>query len=220
MPQSQTSAPALPMVDLESHSHQQSTLQPELPFCAVNQLDFQSSQPPTQSSPPPSTNNPETPLQPQPTSSTFSRQQSQSLPLQPSNLKVKLPESSAAQAQQHIQWKNSVLSFCFSYATAVSLQYAQTNHCQPSIQSNPSLVLLSFLVLLTFSLFLLALFIRPYSNKTSETLEKLGFLVAAAAFCHAIAMPFPLELKCAVFAVVIFFLLLLTTFIYLNRNIT
>ncbi|KAK8683391.1 hypothetical protein V6N13_039452 [Hibiscus sabdariffa] len=79
MPQSQPSAPApaLPIVDLESH--QQSTLQPELPFCTINQLDFQSAQPTTQSSPPPSTNNPETPLQPQPTSSTFSRQQSQSL---------------------------------------------------------------------------------------------------------------------------------------------
>ncbi|GMI97217.1 hypothetical protein HRI_003391000 [Hibiscus trionum] len=180
--------------------------QPPAPAPAFPMIDLEPPQQPTPPSPPPaSATSPETP-QPhtpqQSTSSTFTT---------PSHLKQ--PESSAA--QQHIQWKNSVLSFCFSYAIAVSIQYAQTDHRPP----DSSLVLLSFLVQLTFNLFFLALFIRPYSNKTSEMLEKVGFVVAAAAFCHAIAIPFPFELKCAVFAVFIVFLLLLATFMYLNRNI-
>ncbi|MFQ6631549.1 hypothetical protein Gotur_009022 [Gossypium turneri] len=96
--------------------------------------------------------------------------------------------------------------------TVLQFQYVQTDQNQP----DASLVVLSFLILLTFKLFLLALFIKPISTQTSETLEKVGVLVAAAAICYAIAIPFPLELKCVVFAMFIFFLLLLTAFTYFN----
>ncbi|KAH1090954.1 hypothetical protein J1N35_018211 [Gossypium stocksii] len=132
--------------------------------------------------------------------------QHQPLPPTPSDWKL-------AAAQQHLQWINAALSFCFSYPiTVLQFQYAQTNQNQPNI----SMVVLSFLVLLTFKLFLLALFIKLIFTQTSETLEKVGVLVAAAAFCHAITIPFPLELKCVVYAVFILFLLLLTAFIYFN----
>ncbi|KAK5803458.1 hypothetical protein PVK06_031103 [Gossypium arboreum] len=124
-----------------------------------------------------------------------------------------LSQRKLAVAQQHLQWINAVLSFCFSYpVTVLQFQYAQTDQNQPNI----SLVVLSFLVLLDFKLFLLVLFIKTSFTQTSETLEKIEVLVAAAAFCHAIAIPFPLELKCVVFAVFILFLLLLTAFIYFN----
>ncbi|KAB2012631.1 hypothetical protein ES319_D09G103600v1 [Gossypium barbadense] len=181
-------SPALPMVDLELHQQQpppfaNETLQADSPFHTLNHSEFQS--------PPPHT--PRLPQQ-------------QSLPPPPSHRKI-------AAAQQHLQWINAVLSFCFSYPIIMlQFQYAQTNQNQ----SNVSLIVLSFLVLFTFNLFLLALFIKPISTRTSETLEKVGVLVAAAAFCHTIAIPFPLELKCVVFAVFILFLLLLTAFIYFS----
>ncbi|KAG4129597.1 hypothetical protein ERO13_D09G091420v2, partial [Gossypium hirsutum] len=111
--------------------------------------------------------------------------QQQPLPPTPSHRKL-------AAAQQHLQWINAVLSFCFSYPIIMlQFQYTQTDQNQ----SNVSLIVLSFLVLITFNLFLLVLFIKPISTRTSETLEKVGVLVAATAFCHTIAIPFPLELK-------------------------
>ncbi|TYJ18115.1 hypothetical protein E1A91_A09G100000v1 [Gossypium mustelinum] len=181
-------SPALPVVNLELHQQQpppsaNETLQPDSPFHTLNHSEFQS--------PPP-----QTPRLPQ----------QQSLPPTPSHWKL-------AAAQQHLQWINAVLSFCFLYPVIMlQFQYAQTDQNQ----FNASLIVLSFLVLLIFNLFLLALFIKPISTRTSETLEKVGVLVAVAAFCHTVEIPFPLELKCVVFAVFILFLLLLTAFIYFN----
>ncbi|XWS52925.1 hypothetical protein CRYUN_Cryun11dG0114600 [Craigia yunnanensis] len=207
---SQTSS----IADLESHllptlpspppsANGPETLQPASLPSAIN---LESSRQPTQpSAPPPSTNDLGT-RQPQSTPSPT--------PTTSSNLKQL---ESILAVQQHLQLKNSVLSFCFSYALAVSLQYAQTDH--QANHPDSSFLLLSFLVLLTFNLILVALFISPSYTKTSEVLEKVAFLVAAAAFCHAIAIPFPFELKCAVLAVFLHSLLLITIFEYLNRNI-
>ncbi|KAG4183088.1 hypothetical protein ERO13_A09G086300v2, partial [Gossypium hirsutum] len=184
-----SSQPPPPPPNLELHQQQpppssaNETLHPDSPFHTLNHSDFQS--------PPPHT--PPLPQQ-------------QSLP-------PITPHQKLATAQQHLQWKSAVLSFCFSYPiTVLQFQYVQTDQNQ----SNVSLIVISFLVLLTFKLFLLALFIKPISTQTSETLEKVGVLVAAAAVCYTIAIPFPLELKCVVFAVFILFLLLLTAFIYFN----
>ncbi|XWS27195.1 hypothetical protein CRYUN_Cryun26dG0094100 [Craigia yunnanensis] len=190
------------------------TLQPESSPSTIN-LEY-SSQPPTQPSLPSSPNDPSTfnieLLQPtstnQPESSQQESQPPPPTPTTPFNLKQL--ESTLA-AQQHLQWKNAVLSFCFSYALAVvSLQYAQTDH--QANHPNSSFFLLSFLVLLTFNLILVALFISPSRTKNSEVLEKVSFLVAAAAFCHATAIPFPFELKWAVLALFLLSLLLITIF--------
>ncbi|KAK8336257.1 hypothetical protein V6Z11_A09G109900 [Gossypium hirsutum] len=165
-------SPALPVVNLELHQQQpppsaNETLQPDSPSHTLNHSEFQS--------PPP-----QTPRLPQ----------QQSLPPTPSHWKL-------AAAQQHLQWINAVLSFCFLYPVIMlQFQYAQTDQNQ----FNASLIVLSFLVLL-FLIFSYWLF---------------GVLVAVAAFCHTVEIPFPLELKCVVFAVFILFLLLLTAFIYFN----
>ncbi|WRX32841.1 hypothetical protein QQP08_026187 [Theobroma cacao] len=245
LPRSQS--PPLPptsVVDLELHqppapispppsaNDMTETLQPE----SIPTINLEPSQLPTQPSPPPSANDPETlqpeSLPPPPTSSTFNnyllqppsptnqQQSSQQrshppppTPTTPSDLKQL---ESILAAQQHLQWINSVLSFCFSYALAISLQYAQTDH--QSNQLGSSFVLLSFLVLVTFFLILVALFISPSCTKTSQLLEKVAFLVAAAAFCYTTAIPYPFELKCAVLAVFLLSLLLITISEYLNRN--
>ncbi|KAK5846967.1 hypothetical protein PVK06_003268 [Gossypium arboreum] len=118
--------------------------------------------------------------------------------------------------QNHQQWQNTVIAFCFSYALGVSLQYA-TPH-----QSNQHLpfpmVLLSFLVLLTFSLMLGAFFINPYCTTTSNALQKLALLLAAAAFTHTLSIPLSFELKCAIWAVFLLPFLTAIIFTYLNTK--
>ncbi|KAK8676941.1 hypothetical protein V6N13_142499 [Hibiscus sabdariffa] len=91
--------------------------------------------------------------------------------------------------QDHPQWQEAVIGFCFSYALGVSLQH-MSDHRLPS----PS-VLLSFLVLLTFIFILAAFFIHPKCTTTSKALQKVGLLLAAAAFCHALSIPLSFELK-------------------------
>ncbi|KAB2012632.1 hypothetical protein ES319_D09G103700v1 [Gossypium barbadense] len=117
--------------------------------------------------------------------------------------------------QNHQQWQNAVISFCFSYALGLSLQYAET-----PLQSNQHLpfptVLLSFLVLLTFTCILGAFFINPYCTTTSNALQKVGLLLAAAAFTHTLSIPLPFELKCTIWAV--FLLPLLTAIILTYFN--
>ncbi|XVF69068.1 hypothetical protein PTKIN_Ptkin11bG0051100 [Pterospermum kingtungense] len=174
-------SPTSSIVDLESHqpptlssappsANDTETLQQEPPPSAI---DVESSRPPTQpSAASPSTNYLDESPQPQQPPTPLSNV------IEPEPILV---------AQQHLQWKNSVLSFCFSYALAVSLQFTQTDNQPDHLDS--SFVLLSFLVLLTFNLILVASFISPSCTKTSEILEKVAFLVAAAAFCLATAIP-------------------------------
>ncbi|TYG53543.1 hypothetical protein ES288_D09G117700v1 [Gossypium darwinii] len=101
--------------------------------------------------------------------------------------------------QNHLQWQNAVIEFCFSYALGVSLQYAtplQSSHELPF-----PMVLLSFLVLLTFILILGVFIINPYCTTTSKALQKIALILTAAAFTHTVSIPLSLELKCAIWAV-------------------
>ncbi|XVF69069.1 hypothetical protein PTKIN_Ptkin11bG0051200 [Pterospermum kingtungense] len=132
-------------------------------------------------------------------------------PTTPPNLK-QLQESLLA-AQQYLQWQNSVLAFCFSYALGVSLQFMgadQSNHHLPF-----PFLLLSFLVLLAFIFILVAFFIHPNSTRTSQALEKLACLLAAAAFCHTLSIPFSFELKCTIWAVFLLSLFIVMIFAHL-----
>ncbi|KAK5846968.1 hypothetical protein PVK06_003269 [Gossypium arboreum] len=118
--------------------------------------------------------------------------------------------------QNHQQWQNTVIAFCFSYALGVSLQYA-TPH-----QSNQHLpfpmVLLSFLVLLIFILMMGAFFINPYCTTTSNALQKVSLLLSAAAFAHTLSIPLSFELKCTIWAVFLLPFLAAIIFTYLNTK--
>ncbi|XVF68761.1 hypothetical protein PTKIN_Ptkin11bG0027200 [Pterospermum kingtungense] len=96
-------------------------------------------------------------------------------------------------AQHHQQWQNAILTFCFTFALGISLQFPKADK---SKKVPTSFVLLSFAVLLTFALHLVALFISQKHAETSKLLEKTTLLLAAAAFCHAITIPLPLNLIC------------------------
>ncbi|OMO71114.1 hypothetical protein COLO4_28375 [Corchorus olitorius] len=92
-------------------------------------------------------------------------------------------------AQHHQQWQSGILTFCFSFALGNFLQFSKTDK---SKELPASFVLLSFSVSFTI---LVALFIRENHARTSKILEKVAVFLAAATFCHATAVPFPLNLK-------------------------
>ncbi|KAL4269560.1 hypothetical protein GQ457_09G022260 [Hibiscus cannabinus] len=100
----------------------------------------------------------------------------------------------AAHQNQQI-WRNAILSFCFSFALGLSLQFPQAGE---SKSLPTSLALLSFAVLVTFCLHFVALFVGGKHATTSIVMETIALFAAAAAFSHAIAIPFPLNLKYAV----------------------
>ncbi|XWS28637.1 hypothetical protein CRYUN_Cryun25bG0088100 [Craigia yunnanensis] len=180
----------------------QSEQPPSMPQPSTSSIDIESPQPqrlPSPSSPAPSNESPQSPA-PTPTTSSS----------------LKLLQGSLFTAQQHLQWQNSVLAFCFSYALAVFLQFVgtdQSNHQLPF-----SLVFLSFLVVLTFLFILIAFFIHPNCIRTSQALEKIAFLLAAAAFCQSLSIPFSFELKCTIWAVFLLSLLIVMIFVHLHLN--
>ncbi|XVF19800.1 hypothetical protein REPUB_Repub11eG0142200 [Reevesia pubescens] len=140
--------------------------------------------------------------------------QQRSQPEQPQRLQR---ESSLLAAEQQLQWLNAVLAFCFSYALGVSLQFVGTNQFNHH-QLPFSFALLSFLVLLTFTFFLVAFFIHPNCTRTSQALKKVAFLLGSASFCHTLSIPFSFELKCAFWAVFLLSLLIIMIFKFLNHN--
>ncbi|KAK8596176.1 hypothetical protein V6N13_000822 [Hibiscus sabdariffa] len=81
--------------------------------------------------------------------------------------------------QNHQQWQNAIVGFCFSYALGVSLQFVipgRSDHWLPLPR-----VSLSFIVLLVFIFILLAFFIHPKCTMISQALQKAALLLAR---CH------------------------------------
>ncbi|EOY33606.1 hypothetical protein QQP08_025327 [Theobroma cacao] len=179
---------------------------PTLPQTATSSINIESPQPQRPTSSPSPSNDHESPQaqlpSPAPTPTTAS------------NLKLQL--ESMLCSQRHLQWQNAVLAFCFSYALGVSLQFVGTDRSNHQLPF--PLVLLSFLVLLTFIFIMLAYFIHSNCTRTTQAVERISLLLAAAAFCQTLSIPFPFELKCAIWAVFVLFLLIVMIFAYLNRN--
>ncbi|KAJ0034729.1 hypothetical protein Pint_25881 [Pistacia integerrima] len=96
----------------------------------------------------------------------------------------------------NLQWQNIIMAFCFTSALEISLQYVQNQFHLPS-----SFHLLSLLIMLTFALLFVAKFISLKFPVASQVLEKLVVLMAVTTVFYTIAIPFPLSLKCATWAV-------------------
>ncbi|OMO98112.1 hypothetical protein CCACVL1_04335 [Corchorus capsularis] len=157
---------------------------------------------------------PQTPPSPPPPSNDNESQQDQSPSAAPTwtipaNLKVQLEATAAA--QEHGQWRNAVLTFCYTYA----LQMIQFMGTDDHHSNHHSLVVaLSVLVLVVFTLLLVALFVHQISSsRISQALEKVAILLSAAAFCLSLSIPFSFELRCAVWAVFLLALLIIIIFI-------
>ncbi|GLT58244.1 hypothetical protein SLA2020_311750 [Shorea laevis] len=130
-------------------------------------------------------------LQPSPPSSP-NQQSQQPIPQQPPLIMVDLESQQFISnvAQQNLQWQNAILSFCFTSALEISLQFAKTQSTLPL-----SFSLVSFAILITFAFLLLAKFISREHTKVSRVLEKVAFLMAAATFCYTTTIPFPAGFK-------------------------
>ncbi|OMO86725.1 hypothetical protein CCACVL1_09483 [Corchorus capsularis] len=132
----------------------------------------------------------------------------------PANLKVQLEATAAA--QEHGQWRNVVVTFCISYALQMIQFMGNADH---DSNHHSLVVALSVIVLVVFTLLLVALFVHQSSSRVSQVLEKVAFLLSAAAFCLSLSIPFSFELRCAVWAVFLLALLIIIIFIMcLNPN--
>ncbi|GLT34626.1 hypothetical protein SLA2020_091330 [Shorea laevis] len=144
-------------------------------------------------------------LQPSPPSSP-NQESRQPIPQQPPLIMVD-PESQqfiSNAAQQNLQWQNAILSFCFTSALEISLQFAKTQSKLPL-----SFSLVAFAVLITFAFLLLAKFISREHTKVSRVLEKVAFLIAAATFCYTTTIPFPVGFKFVIWSIFSISLLIL-----------
>ncbi|KAL5784097.1 hypothetical protein ACOSQ2_006489 [Xanthoceras sorbifolium] len=99
------------------------------------------------------------------------------------------------QNQILLQWKNIAMGFCFTSALEISLLFAQTKS-----QLSISFHLLSFAILLIFLCLFVSNFIAHKFPTTVQVMEKIAVLLAATVVVFAIAIPFPLSLKCVIWA--------------------
>ncbi|GLT91630.1 hypothetical protein SLE2022_095070 [Rubroshorea leprosula] len=202
----------------------------ESPHLPESISPLQSSQPPLQSIPNPESTQPSEPsplhsesLQPSPPSPLYleslqppppsspNLESPQPIPQQPSFTMVD-PESQQSisnVAQQNLQWQNAILSFCFTSALEISLQFAKSQSKLPL-----SFSLVSCAILITFAFLLLAKFISREHTKVSRVLEKVAFLIAAATFCYTTTIPFPMAFKFVIWSIFSLSLLILVIYKY------
>ncbi|GLT34629.1 hypothetical protein SLA2020_091350 [Shorea laevis] len=110
-------------------------------------------------------------------------------------------------AQQNLQWQNAILAFCFTSAIQISLQFAKSQSKLPLPFS-----LVSFAILLTFALILIAKMIRRELTKVSQVLENVAFLIATATFCYTTTIPFSAGFKCVIWSIFTISLLILVIY--------
>ncbi|GLT26814.1 hypothetical protein SLA2020_018560 [Shorea laevis] len=116
-------------------------------------------------------------------------------------------------AQQNLQWKNAILSFCFTFALEISLQFAITQSKLPL-----SFGLVSLAILITLAFLLFAKFIRRDHTRASQELEKVAFLIAAVTFCYTTTIPFPVGFKFVIWCIFSVSLLILVIYKYFYRT--
>jgi len=95
--------------------------------------------------------------------------------------------------------RKTLLSLCFTAAIHITIQYGQVAESE----AHYPIILISLAVVAIFA----SLFVSPFIGKkiptASKALEKVAFFLAATTFFFAIATPFPLGIKCAIWAVYI-----------------
>ncbi|KAJ6917503.1 hypothetical protein NC652_019751, partial [Populus alba x Populus x berolinensis] len=95
--------------------------------------------------------------------------------------------------------RTTLLSFCFAAALEITIQSKQVAESE----IHKSINLISLAIAAIFA----SLFVSPFIGKkiptASKVLEKVAFFLAATTFFFAIATPFPLGIKCAIWAVYI-----------------
>jgi hypothetical protein len=95
--------------------------------------------------------------------------------------------------------RKTLLNLCFTAAIQITIQYGQVAESE----AHYPIILISLAVVAIFA----SLFVSPFIGKkiptASKVLEKVAFFLAATTFFFAIATPFPLGIRCAIWAVYI-----------------
>lgn len=95
--------------------------------------------------------------------------------------------------------RKTLLSLCFTAAIQITIQYGQGAESE----AHYPIILISLAIAAIFA----SLFVSPFIGKkiptASKVLEKVAFFLAATVFFFAIATPFPLGIRCAIWAVYI-----------------
>ncbi|XP_011011871.1 PREDICTED: uncharacterized protein LOC105116289 [Populus euphratica] len=99
--------------------------------------------------------------------------------------------------------RKTLLSLCFTAAIQITIQYVQVAESE----AHYPIILISLAVVAIFA----SLFVSPFIGKkiptAAKVLEKVAFFLAATTFFFAIATPFPLGIKCVIWAVYIMLLI-------------
>jgi len=95
--------------------------------------------------------------------------------------------------------RKTLLNLCFTAAIQITIQYRQVAESEIHYSMN--------LISLAIAAIFASLFVSPFIGKkiptASKVLEKVAFFLAATTFFFAIATPFPLGIKCAIWIVYI-----------------
>ena len=99
-------------------------------------------------------------------------------------------------AQPNLNWSKLVIAFCFGSALDIAHQAQSQSHRLPSTLY----LLLCLSICVSFSCIFVAKFIGSRFSMSGRVLEHVGVLFAVTAFFLAITSPFPLSLKCTIWA--------------------
>jgi len=95
--------------------------------------------------------------------------------------------------------RKTLLNLCFTAAIQITIQYGQV----AEFETQYSINLISLAIVAIFTSLFVSQFIGKKIPTASMVLEKVAFFLAATTFFFAIATPFPLGIKCAIWAVYI-----------------
>uniref|UniRef100_B9HGX8 Uncharacterized protein n=1 Tax=Populus trichocarpa TaxID=3694 RepID=B9HGX8_POPTR len=139
--------------------------------------------------------------QPQPSSSNTTSE-SQSPIVRRLRLTINKPQRNNvldAKPDLETELRKTLLSLCFTAAIQITIQYGQVAESE----DHYPIILISFAIVAIFA----SLFVSPFIGKkiptASKVLDKVAFFLAATTFFFAIATPFPLGIKCAIWTVYI-----------------
>jgi hypothetical protein len=101
------------------------------------------------------------------------------------------PDLEAGVVHDHIRdWSNIMITFVLAFAPAIPLTYAQIDST-----FSPTFHVLSFELLLSFTLFFLSKFMKSKFPEVARGLDIAGVVFAVTALFTAITIPFPLYLQ-------------------------
>jgi len=125
--------------------------------------------------------------------------ESQSSQPLPSSSNTTSESQSPTGGEFETELRKTLLNLCFTAAIQITIQYRQVAESEIHYSMN----LISLALAAMFASLFVSSFIGKKIPTASKVLEKVAFFLAATTFSFAIATPFPLGIKCAIWALYI-----------------